>query len=376
MIAHSNGTYIISRLLLSEKNLELNKLVLCGSIVKRRYPWDYVQARLGHDVINEFGTRDIWPVLAKALSWGYGDTGRYRFGKPYVRDRKHNFAHSDYFGDGEEQGETFVRKFWKPWFQNERFVSSNEKGKSPLYLSLLSVFPIQWILVLVLSFFALAGLRNTDMPFLNPKVHIYLYHEGKDLEDDFHATFRTSTGRHKVEGRNGTCSIRLPDDSEKVRVTVTMDGYAMDEDLPSELPIETRMVDIDMVKTSPLAQVAKSESPSIPTTNVVQSANAGHDTLYRFKIRNAFPHAVELFILNSSTSTWSKAYFKEGNDARLFAFSSSYEKHYFVVRFPDGKEKNLGWVDFSFLQQKQDMEVLELILGEVPTTYKVEVPTP
>jgi len=35
VIAHSNGTYIITKLLESEHNLVLNKLVFCGSIVRR-----------------------------------------------------------------------------------------------------------------------------------------------------------------------------------------------------------------------------------------------------------------------------------------------------------------------------------------------------
>ena len=150
VIAHSNGTYIISKLLMSKRDLEINRLVLCGSIVKRRYPWDFVGRRLGSDVINEYGTKDIWPVFAKALSWGYGDTGRYQFGKPYVKDRKHDFAHSDYFGDKEGQGEEFVRKFWKPWFEDGTFVPSEGAGKAPIWLSLLSVIRVQWIVIATL----------------------------------------------------------------------------------------------------------------------------------------------------------------------------------------------------------------------------------
>jgi len=110
VIAHSNGTYIITKLLQSELDLELNRLVLCGSIVPRRFPWYTVDSRLGTEVVNDYGTHDIWPVLAKALSWGYGDTGRHRFGKPGVRDRGHEFAHGDYFAEGDGKGETFIRQ--------------------------------------------------------------------------------------------------------------------------------------------------------------------------------------------------------------------------------------------------------------------------
>lgn len=147
VIAHSNGTYIITRLLQSERDLELNRLVLCGSIVRRQYRWP--ESQLATDVVNDYGTRDIWPVLAKALSWGYGDTGRHRFGKPGVRDRGHDYAHSDYFEDEAGNCENFVRKYWKPWFKSGQWVDSPHTRSSPIWLSWLSVLPLQWAIIAV-----------------------------------------------------------------------------------------------------------------------------------------------------------------------------------------------------------------------------------
>ncbi len=87
VIAHSHGTYVITQILNQHLNVHLHRLILCGSIVRRRFRWDAVSARIGTPVINDYGTRDVWPVLAKCLTWGFGDTGRHKFGKAEVCDR-------------------------------------------------------------------------------------------------------------------------------------------------------------------------------------------------------------------------------------------------------------------------------------------------
>ena len=149
VIAHSFGTYAISQILLENPDLRLERLILLGSIVPRSYRWDYVRSRLATDVVNDYGTRDIWPVLAKCLSWGYGDTGRHGFGRgAHVYDRGHNFAHSDFFT------ETFVRKYWIPWFEEGRIVSSEWEESappSPWWINVLSILPLQWFTILALA---------------------------------------------------------------------------------------------------------------------------------------------------------------------------------------------------------------------------------
>ncbi len=97
VIAHSHGTYVITKILDQHLNVHLHRLILCGSIVPRRFRWDAVSSRIKMPIINDYGTRDVWPVFAKCLTWGFGDTGRHKFGKAEVRDRAHDFAHSDFF---------------------------------------------------------------------------------------------------------------------------------------------------------------------------------------------------------------------------------------------------------------------------------------
>jgi hypothetical protein len=148
IIAHSFGTYAIARIMSDNPNIKLHRVILLGAIIKRSFRWDNVRGRLGTDVLNDYGTRDIWPVLAKCLSWGYGDTGRHGFGKYGVIDRGHDYAHGDFFN------EEFVRRYWKPWFENGVDVPSRwaEKAPPPSWLlSILSVLPLHWAICVLLG---------------------------------------------------------------------------------------------------------------------------------------------------------------------------------------------------------------------------------
>lgn len=151
VVAHSFGTYAISKILSDTKDLVLHRLVLCGCIVKRRYPWDSVSGRINTDVLNDHSTRDIWPLMAKKLSWGYDETGRHGFGRADVTDRAHNFGHSDFFA------EDFIRAFWKPWFESGTYKNSDweeQAPPSPWVLDAFSVLPVKStlsILALVLG---------------------------------------------------------------------------------------------------------------------------------------------------------------------------------------------------------------------------------
>lgn len=147
VIAHSFGTYAVSRIIADNPDIKFHRVILSGAIIPRSYRWDYIRGRLATDVVNDYGTRDIWPVLAKCLSWGYGDTGRHGFGRTGVIDRGHNYAHSDFFN------EKFVRDYWKPWFEENRVAPSQWEEHAPppsWFLSILSVVPLQWILCSVL----------------------------------------------------------------------------------------------------------------------------------------------------------------------------------------------------------------------------------
>jgi len=146
IMAHSFGTYIVGRILRENSDMRPDRLLLCGSVLPASYAWDQLPNR-PEAVLNEAGSRDIWPILAKSVTWGYGSTGTFGFQTPGVRDRFHNLAHSDYFKVG------FAEKYWVPWIQREVVETTpyeiSSRPPTPLYKNLLEVFPLKWLGTLI-----------------------------------------------------------------------------------------------------------------------------------------------------------------------------------------------------------------------------------
>lgn|GEM_PF-6227140 len=117
VIAHSFGTYIITRILSENPDIQLGGLVLCGGIVDEEFRWDiFSKSIVDSRIINECADKDIWPIFAKQFSWGYGVSGVNGFGSTNVHDRFHDFGHSDFFS------KSFVQKYWVPLIQNWSMV--------------------------------------------------------------------------------------------------------------------------------------------------------------------------------------------------------------------------------------------------------------
>src|SRR5205085_2074206 len=111
VIAHSFGTYGIARVLEEYPDIRLRRLVLCGSIVPRAFRWDKLGSRqLEQPVVNDCGERDVWPLFAQSLSFGYGASGTLGFGSANVIDRFHLFTHSQFFRSD------FIKSFWVSLF--------------------------------------------------------------------------------------------------------------------------------------------------------------------------------------------------------------------------------------------------------------------
>ena len=153
IICHSYGTYAITRILEETRIIELEHLVMCGSIVHENFNWDQVRAQIRGHLINDFGTKDIWPVIAKSVTWGYGSTGTFGCGYP-VEDRRHTKAHSEFF-DVE-----FVRQYWVPLFSDGSVTKKRfEKGVVPGSPAIFKIFelPLRWIILLFLVGLAALG---------------------------------------------------------------------------------------------------------------------------------------------------------------------------------------------------------------------------
>jgi pimeloyl-ACP methyl ester carboxylesterase len=149
LIGHSFGTWLIAKMLEDEPDLVFHRVILCGSVIPQKFRWDLYAHRIGRDgrtewpILNDCGSRDIWPALAQSVTWGYGASGRFGFGHVNVRDRFHDLAHSGFFT------EEFVRDFWAPYLTlGEVTPSLRQRKRSPWFLSVIT-FPIKlrWILL-------------------------------------------------------------------------------------------------------------------------------------------------------------------------------------------------------------------------------------
>ncbi|MBR0870126.1 hypothetical protein JQ633_07145 [Bradyrhizobium tropiciagri] len=161
IIAHSFGTFVVSHLMKEGFDRKFHRIIFCGSVVPYKFGFEQLQDRFSAPIINEVGTRDIWPAIAESITTGYGSAGTYGFLRPLVRDRWHNGA-----GHGHFLKADFCRKFWVPFLRNGEIVSAaGEPEPTKAWLQVLSIFKLKYILLaLLVAALALAF----DLPNSHP----------------------------------------------------------------------------------------------------------------------------------------------------------------------------------------------------------------
>jgi pimeloyl-ACP methyl ester carboxylesterase len=166
VIAHSFGTYIISKILIEHPDVQLDRLLLCGSVIPFDFKWDNLAAFPSNGVINDCGNKDIWPILAGCVTWGYGASGTFGFKTHKVVDRFHNFGHGDFFNID------FIDKFWIPFILDAKRINSiwgETKRQTPPYIiTMLTWIPIKTILIIsVILLYSpeLTGLHISQIDF-------------------------------------------------------------------------------------------------------------------------------------------------------------------------------------------------------------------
>jgi hypothetical protein len=115
VIAHSFGTYVISKILERDRTLKLDYLIMCGAIVSNGYDWQATKKQVNKRIVNDYGVRDQWPAVAVAVTWGYGDLGTYGAQDVNVDDRDHDLDHHKFFEP------EFVNRYWKPLLAKDEF---------------------------------------------------------------------------------------------------------------------------------------------------------------------------------------------------------------------------------------------------------------
>src|SRR5207237_2934018 len=142
VIAHSFGSYIVSRILEEHSDIQFERIVLCGAIVRRDFPWQKFAGDMSRGtIVTDVGTKDFYPVLATIASLGYGSSGRRGFQTGRVIDRYFPYGHSDFFG---RKGR-HIRLFWKPFIQEGRIKHSLWDTRKPKTGILILMLSHPWI---------------------------------------------------------------------------------------------------------------------------------------------------------------------------------------------------------------------------------------
>lgn len=102
IIAHSFGSYIVSRAMEQYPEIRFERIILCGSIVRRDYPWHQRFERgQVQRVLNDYGRRDIWVRVAETVIEDAGSSGYRGFDDSadarLIQRRHEHWRHSDYF---------------------------------------------------------------------------------------------------------------------------------------------------------------------------------------------------------------------------------------------------------------------------------------
>lgn len=122
VIAHSFGTWLIYKLLMTNADIVINDLLLCGSVIPRASSvWRQLKddkKQITGNIINYCGTKDIWPAMAELLSKDYGATGVVGAGDPVVTDGFFPLPHSGFLT------EEFCQRQWVPAITEKAIPSS------------------------------------------------------------------------------------------------------------------------------------------------------------------------------------------------------------------------------------------------------------
>jgi pimeloyl-ACP methyl ester carboxylesterase len=142
VISHSFGTYVVGRLLTDHPEFQWYRVIFCGSVVREDFPLDQVLGRFKNPLLNEIGTKDVWPALAESAGWGYGSVGSTGFNRTPVETRwHHGFRHSDFLT------ESFCKHFWVPFLEGKKPEFAGKSERLPLYIRLLTMLPLRWMIL-------------------------------------------------------------------------------------------------------------------------------------------------------------------------------------------------------------------------------------
>jgi hypothetical protein len=164
VIAHSFGTFVVSHMMTEGFELKFHRVIFCGSVVPYDFRFEQIQERFVPPIMNEIGTRDIWPAIAESITTGYGSAGTYGFRRPLVRDRWHIGARHGYFLKA-----AFCERYWIPFLRDGEIVRDSERAEAPpIWLQLISIVKIKYLFLALVLLALLIAVYRPDPSRLFP----------------------------------------------------------------------------------------------------------------------------------------------------------------------------------------------------------------
>jgi hypothetical protein len=143
-----------------EFNIQWHRIIFCGSVVSDRFPFEQLLSRFTPPILNEIGTKDFWPALAEAVTWGYGSVGSHGFmGAPVIERWHRGLAHSDFFTS------EFCEKFWIPFLHRGTVVPADKPEPLPSWIRFITRLPLKWLIAI-----SFAGLLAIFLSFAWDKI--------------------------------------------------------------------------------------------------------------------------------------------------------------------------------------------------------------
>lgn len=147
IVAHSFGTYVVSRVMREEFDIIFNRVIFCGGVFPQSIPFEQFSNRFSPPILNEVGAQDIWPAVANSVTWGYGSSGTFGFRRPLFEDRWHNDPGHSFF-----LTRKFCDQFWIPFMSDGTIIEGENSPRSPHgFVEFISTFHIKYIACLLLS---------------------------------------------------------------------------------------------------------------------------------------------------------------------------------------------------------------------------------
>jgi serine/threonine-protein kinase len=114
VIAHSLGTWLLGHALTRNRDLQVGRVILAGSILRPDFDWAALRASgQVEQVLNHRGDHDRWVPIAHYVISDSGPSGTSGFLCPGVIERvATGFGHSDFFG---EQMSAAYSTAWRPF---------------------------------------------------------------------------------------------------------------------------------------------------------------------------------------------------------------------------------------------------------------------